>query len=413
MKNIQKTDILILGAGIAGYETFRNLKEQLKRDKKNKKITIIDKNNYFTFVPLLHEIASGAVNPNHATIPIREFTYKTPHDFIKTKVEKIKPEKKLVQTTQGDIQYETCIIATGSTINFCSIEGAQKYTHHVRTLEDSLNLKTSLIEKMESKDSVTVNVIGGGYSGVEIAAEIGQLKLKDFKKLYPEVDIDINLIELEDTILPRMEEKVQKKVAKRLDKLKINVQTNTTVKQVTKQEVLLGKETKLNNDITVWATGFKTNAGEILPEEYLKKGRVDVNNYLQSKKDKNIFALGDIALIKNPKTKEECPQLGEAAHSEGVYLGKNLLEIQECGNVDKFKFKSKGRLMPVGEWYGVAIFGWLNNLTLFGRFAWWLRRTAYVMFMPGIIRKIKLVTNWTLQPFGFRNLIDIEPLKEK
>lgn len=413
MENIHKTDILILGAGIGGYETYRNLQKQLKRKKKSKKITIVDKNNYFTFVPLLHEIASGAVNPNHATIPIREFVYKTPHEFIKTEVEKIKPEQKVAQTSKGQIQYETCIVAMGSVINFCDIKGAKENTHHVRTLEDSLKLKTSLIEQMENKGKVSVNIVGGGYSGVEIAAEIGQLKLKDFKKLYPEVEIKINLIELEETILPRMQEKVQNKITKRLEKLKINIQTDASVKEVTEQEVLLGNETKLKNDITVWATGFKTNAGAMLPEEYLEKGRIKVNNYLQSKKNKNIYALGDIALINNSEDSKECPQLGEAAHNEGIYLGKNLLDIQKNRNVDKFKFKSKGRLMPVGEWYGVAVFGWLNNFTLFGRFAWWLRRTAYVLFMPGIIRKIKLITNWTLKPFGFRNLIDIEPLKKK
>jgi len=99
MKNIN-TDIVVLGAGIGGYETFRCLNKNLKRAGIKKNILLVDQNNYFTFTPLLHEVASGAVQQQHATIPIRELMHKTKHDFLRAKVLKILPEKKQVNTSK-------------------------------------------------------------------------------------------------------------------------------------------------------------------------------------------------------------------------------------------------------------------------------------------------------------------------
>ena len=103
-----KTDILILGAGIGGFETFRTLSNQLKRKGINKTITLVDKNNYFTFTPMLHEVASGSVIPFHVAIPLRELVHDTPHQFLKTRIVSIHPEINQVMTEHDTIEYDWC-----------------------------------------------------------------------------------------------------------------------------------------------------------------------------------------------------------------------------------------------------------------------------------------------------------------
>lgn len=412
----KNTDVLILGAGIAGLEAFRTLRKKFKKHNINKEITIIDKNNYFTFIPLLHEVAAGAVDPSHTTLPVRELTYKTKHKFQQAEVESISPETKKVETSSGTFEYERCIVALGSVTNFFGVEGAKEHTHHVRTLREALQLKNSIIKQLESQtDKINMNIIGGGYTGVEIAAEFAQMKEDDFKKLYPETDIEINIIEASDSIMRRMKEKVQNKVRARLEKLNVNIKTQVSANEVTAEKVILSNEQELKNDVTVWSTGFKTKAKKFLKNEYLKKDRIVVNNNLQTTKDNSIYAIGDIALITPPDGGDPYPQLGEASHKEGEYLARQITAEINDKEIEPFSFKSKGRLMPVGEWYGVAVIPWLNNLTFTGRFAWWLRRTAYVLFLPGLIRKIRIVFDWTLRTFGFRNLTEIavKDYKEK
>jgi len=412
----KNTDILILGAGIAGLEAFRTLKKKFRKYNISKKITIIDKNNYFTFIPLLHEVATGAVDPIHTTLPVRELTYKSRHKFRQAEVKNIVPEAKKVETSSGVFEYERCIVALGSVTNFFGVEGAKEYTHHVRTLREALQLKNSIIKQLESQaNKIKVNIIGGGYTGVEIAAEFAQMKKDDFKKLYPETDIEINIIEASDSIMSKMNEEVQNKIRARLEKFGVNIKTQVSANKVTKEKVILSNQRELKNDVTVWSAGFRTKAKKFLKDDYLKKDRIEVDNNLQVVKDNSVYAIGDIALITPPEGGDPYPQLGEASHKEGEYVAWKITTEIRNKEIEPFSFKSKGRLMPVGEWYGVAVIPWLNDFTFTGKFAWWLRRTAYVLFLPGLIRKIRIVFDWTLRTFGFRSLTEIavKDYKEK
>jgi NADH dehydrogenase len=161
----------------------------------------------------------------------------------------------------------------------------------------------------------------------------------------------------------------------------------------------------------VWATGFTTDAISFLPEKCVKRGRVCVNNFLQTTDFPNLYAIGDIAQTTDPKNPQIIyPQLGEAAHKEGIYAAKHILATLKGQTIAPFHFVSKAMLMPVGQWYGVAIFS--PRIILFGKFAWWLRRTAYVLFLPGFLRKVRLIVDWTLASFGFRHIIDLNMEEE-
>ncbi len=405
MKTIN-TDIVILGAGIGGYETFRCLNKQLKRAGINKKILLVDQNNYFTFTPLLHEVAFSSVKPQHATISIRELLYKTSHDFLKAKVLKVFPKKKLVKTDKNIISYDYCIVALGSKVNHFNIPGAQQFSHSVRTAKEALLLKKELINKLEDTryKNIDINIIGGGYTGVEVATQILNLEKNEGSKLYPEKKINLSIIEAGDRLTKQLPKKAQDIIEKTLKKGNVKLLLNTRVTSVSEKLITFDK-TSIDTDITIWTAGCKNVADNFLLPEWTENSKIPVSKNLFHKKAKSLYAVGDIILFKDNKTGLIAPQLGEAAHQEGQYVAKHIVRTMQKKKTPPFKFTSHGMLIPVGDWYGIFILG---NFVFAGRFAWWLRRTAYLLFLPGIIRKIQIATDWTLHTVGFKSIIDTE-----
>lgn len=410
MSNKLQTDILILGAGIGGYETFRTLNKLIRRWRLNKTITIVDRNNYFTFVPLLHEVASGSVEPGHSAISLREIIYRTPHRFIKTEVQKIDPEKKTVATSEGDISYEYCVAGLGSEVNFFGVPGADTLCYGVRTLNEAMRLRAAIIRKLEdSRNTTAITVVGGGASGVEVAGQLISLVRRDFKKLYPEDKVIVNLVEAGAEVAAALPFPAQRAISQRLKRLGVKLHLGAAVQQVEPDKLILKDGKRLKSDITVWCAGIGNVAGKFLPAAYSERGRLPVTEFLISPKADTLYGVGDMALAHNPGSAVFFPQLGETAHAEGGYIARHIAARLKNKAIKPFHFQSKGFLMPIGERYGVAIFG---KMVLTGLFAWWLRRTVYLMFMPGLRLKIKLALDWTLRLFGFSDIIAVEDNKK-
>ncbi len=403
---ITKTDILILGAGIGGYEAFRTLNKHLRRAGLRKTITIVDQNNYFTFTPLLHEVAAGSVEAAHATIPLRELTYKTPHHFVRARVQKVLPAENKVVTTIGEITYEYCVIALGSGVNFFNIPGAEKNSYTVRTLTEAMRLRSDLMAKVDScQTNVDLTIVGGGYTGVEVAGQLQDLIITDIKKLYPEKKVTMSLVQSGPTLVPMLAKDVQAAITKRLTKMGVALLFNSGVKKVNESSVLLSDGTERPSDLTVWCAGFSSIADEFMPSGTCERGRVGVTHFLNHPDFANLYGVGDIICGKNEGEEMMYPQLGEAAHRQGEYVGRHIVAAMGGKKLKPFYFKSLGTIMPIGDGYGIVAF---KHLRLFGWFAWWIRRTVYVAFMPGLTRKIKIVVDWTLRLFGFSDILDVE-----
>lgn len=401
-----KADILILGAGIGGYETFRTLQKLLNRKGINKHITIVDQNNYFTFVPLLHEAATGSVEPDHCAIPMRELV-RPPHRFIKTEVEHIDPEKKCVHTGNGIIEYEYCVVALGSRVTYYGIPGAQKYTHHVRSLPGALGIQKKLVKQLEQQsiNDWTLTIVGGGATGVEIAGQLADFAINDVKTYYPHHTVHIQLVQGGKTLVPREHPKIQKAAERFLKKAGVQLYLGTHVAEVKKNAVILSDKQTLRSHITIWAGGNEREAGSYLEPTYSDGALVPVNTYLHHKTFPSLYAVGDIAKEHDQKTGKPYPQLGEAAHSEGMYVAKHIVHTILKKPMRPFTFKSLGTLIAIGDKRGI---GKIGPLFFTGWFAWWLRRTVYVNFMPRLSRKVRIIIDWTLRLFGPRYIINIE-----
>ncbi len=406
-----QTDILILGAGIGGYETFRTLARLLKRCGLPQTITIVDHNNYFTFTPMLHEVASGAIEPSHCTVPLRELTYGTPHTFLKTRVTEIRPAEKIVLTESGAIEYSYLVVGLGSGVNYFNTPGASDYSYTVRTLPKAMQLRQDLITAFERASApITINVIGGGYTGIETAGQLQHLIKHDLAKLYPKQQTTLRIIEAGPTILSVLPEKVQTRIKRHLIREGVELLLQHPVKTVTKKSIIFNDGQEIESDFTVWCAGVKNQADRYLSAPYQENGRILTNEFLHSIIDPTLYAVGDIAHFCNQGSTLPAPQLGEVAHKQGGFIAKHIVASLQKRKLRPFYFKSRGMLVPVGDWYGVMVLG---SFILFGPLAWWIRRTAYLLFMPGLLRKLKIIVDWTLHSLSFRYIIDIESEKQK
>lgn len=404
-----QTDILILGAGIGGYETYRSLNRLLAWHGLNKTITIVDEHNYFTFAPLLHEVASGSVEPSHCTFSLTEMVYKTPHQFIKATVKKVNAEQKTVETSAGTIAYSYCVMALGSGVHFFGTPGADKYAYTVRTLPKAMELRENLIDHLETKPKkINLTVVGGGYSGVEVAGQMAYLRQHTVEKLYPDTKLHIRIVEATATVTPQLPLRAQRKITKRLKKLGVDLLFNAKVAKLEKDEIHLESGKSLPSDFTIWCAGIHNLADCFMHERDCEKNRLPVTKFLNHEHYPEFYGVGDIILGFNDGSDQPFPQLGEAAHKQGEYVASHIIAKLRNKSIEPFHFSSFGTLMPIGERYGVAIMG---KFVFSGLLAWWLRRMAYILFMPGFLRKLNLMIDWTLRLFSFSYIIDMDRRK--
>lgn len=401
-----RTDVLILGGGLGGYETYRRLIRSLKYTKHALKITLVDANTYYTFVPMLHEAATGAVEPMHCAISLRAMV-KAPHEFIQATVTKIDPATKKVQTSAGTIEYRWCVVALGSAVNYLQVPGAAKHTYNVRTLTAALRLHHDLISLLENtQKNLAITVIGGGWTGVEIAGQFGQLLKKDLARYFPHKKIKLTLLEGGPAVLSRLDQSVQTQVAARLSKTGVSIRTNEQVKAVSADAITLASGQTIPNDLAVWTTGFENTATCYLPKDLCEKNRLPVNQFLVHASHPQLYAIGDIAYAINPHTNQPYGQLGETAVAQAKFVAKDIVRQLQKKPRRPFVFKTKGSLIPLGDWDGVAIIGKLN---LFGPIAWLLRRFVYLMVIPTWKARFKVLVDWALHSFGHRYIIKASP----
>lgn len=407
-KNIH-TDIAIVGAGIGGFAAFQALSKLLKKKKLNKTITLIDRNNYFVFTPLLHEAASGSVEPDHCARSLIEVASGTPHRFIKADVNKIEPEKNLITADGINISYDYCVLGLGSEVNYYGVPGADIFSYSVRTLTEAIRLKKKFISSLENDEPLSVTVVGGGFTGIETIGQLAYMARRGLKKLYHRKKIEFNLIQNVSALAPQLPALARKKITDRLIKLGVNIWLNSEVKEMRESKIIL-KDNQLVSDITVWCAGFKSVAEKFFDAKYCERGRVPVTGYLNHGLAPNLYAVGDVALGHNVNDNTPFPQLAETAEKQGKYVAKHIIATFTNKKSAPFFFKSWGTLMPIGDKYGLAIFG---NLIFGGIFAWWLRRTVYVFFMPDSISKIKIIFDWTLRLFGADYVVDTESKQKR
>jgi len=413
---MKKTTIVIIGGGFGGIYTAKRLLKLFKRDKFIE-IVLINTTNYFIFTPMLHEVATGGLNRRSVIEPIREVIKSENFRFIKEQVKKIDLKRKEIKGKNICIPYDYLIMATGSKTQYFGTLGAEKYTLPLKTMVDASRIKNHVIECFEkvirtpiqAEQALTIVIVGGGPTGVELAAEMVEFVEQTLARTYPNLskyEPKVILINSGDELLKHAHPKVRKAAYGRLVKQGVDVFLNARVTKVTKDGITLNTHKKIKTDTVIWATGVTPNAVSMTPDILDKRGHVPVNKFLYNEEFSKVFALGDCALQIDPNTDAPVPNLAQVATGQAKVCADNIFRrITGAKPLDEYSFKSKGFLVSVGSHYAIAE---IKGFHFSGFFAWWLWRTIYLMKLLSFKNKLRTAFDWTLDLFYDRDITETE-----
>ena len=439
----KKISILILGGGFAGVEALRCLQNEFKK-MQSVEVTLISRDNFLLFTPMLPEAAVGEVDARHIATPIRAFCKRRNIKFLQADVQEIDLVDKHVTIAvpidydnstgynqngsykndgQGIAQtsspygvyhrilrYDYLIIALGSITKFYGMQDVEEHSFTIKNLADSLILRNHIINMLEKaeveynneqlrKRLLTFVVVGGGFSGVETVGEINDFVRGSIKEYYKGMDankdVRVILVNSHEQILPETSEELGKYALQKLKEKGIEFIPNVHASGATTDSVKLNDGKVIPTCTIVWTAG-------VTPDQLVKdlpcdneKGRIKTDSYLEIEGYPGVFAIGDCASVMDPHTGKPYPPTAQIALREARVAAANLASIiKNKGNkMRSFAYKNKGFMAEIGKRNAVAnIFG--RNLR--GTIAWMLWRSFYLSGLPTSNKKVRVISDWTI-----------------
>ncbi|HSE98452.1 MAG TPA: NAD(P)/FAD-dependent oxidoreductase [Blastocatellia bacterium] len=418
------TRIVILGGGFAGLYTALGL-EKLLRRKEGVTVTLLNSENFFLFTPMLPETGASSIATRHIVSPLRKLLRST--RFAEVTVEDIDLTSRVVSARHSitgaarEFEYDHLVIAPGGVTNYFGIPGAQEYTLPFKTLGDAIYVRNHTIDKLEEAaveperagELLTFVIAGGGLTGVEVVGALNDF-VREAARYYPEIDprmICILLIEAGPRLLPEMNEKLASFAERVLGERGVEVRTNTSVTSVHETGFELSTGECISTGTLIWAAGALPNPllkGLDLPKD--QRGRIQVNEFLEVEGREGVWSLGDCANVPDPRTGRPHPPTAQHAVREAKTAARNIAARLGIGKRRPFDYRTMGQLALVGERTGVAdIMGYQFS----GFAAWFMWRTYYLLRVPLLEKRLRVVMDWTLDLFFERDLVQLAVKRER
>lgn len=389
-----KKHVVIIGGGFGGLYAAKML------SRASVKITIIDKRNFHLFQPLLYQVAAGWLSPGEIASPLRVVFSRYKNVYVQNaRVSDIDPEGKRVLFSDGELRYDTLIVATGSNHHYFGHEEWSKTAPGLKTIEDALTIRKKILLSFEAAERVsdpdeqrawmTFLIIGAGPTGVELAGTIAELSRTTLKSDFRNIDTArarIILVEADDRVLRTYPPDLSEKAEEELTKLGVEVRLNTMVKNIEDNTALIemnGATEKIESRTMLWTAGVKASklGGKIKERtgaELDWLGRVVVNPDLSIPGHPDIFVIGDLANY-SYQGGEPLPGVAQVAMQEGRYVAlliENRLKGKETA---PFKYKDKGSMAVIGSSHAVADLGRLHFSGFFAWLVWALIHISYLI----------------------------------
>ena len=414
--------VVIIGGGFAGISLAKKLSKQ------ELQVVLLDKHNYHTFQPLLYQVSTGGLEPDSIAYPIRKILKNFPNfSFRLANVEEIDTQNNTVITNIGNLKFDYLVLATGSETNFFGNEEIEKYSMTMKTIPQSLNLRSLILENFEdalltsdlNERNALMNfvIVGAGPTGVELAGALAEIKKGILPHDYPDLDTrlsQINLIQSGDRVLKEMSTKASEKAEDFLEELGVNVWKNVRVTGYDGKTVTTHTDLTFETATLIWAAGVKGSTIKGLDaEDYLVKGnRIAVNEYNQVRGYTNIFAIGDIACMLTPDFPLGLPMMAQPAIQQGDQLGDNFLRLIENEPMEPFVYNDKGAMATVGRNKAVVD---LKHWKFQGVFAWFVWMFVHLFFLIGFRNRVVVFVNWVYNYIRFDReaRLIIRPFKRK
>ena len=398
--------VVVLGGGFAGVEGALTLERESGRDP-SVEVSLVSDQNFFLFTPLMPQVASSYIEPRHIIQAIREIQGKRRFRFIRGRVKHIDVCSKLVHTDGSSVPYDYLVLALGSKTNYFGTPGAKEHTFPFKTLEDSIVLRRHVIDLFEHADRepdlaikrqlLTFVVVGGGYTGVELVAEINDFIRKYAVKKYKGIfynDTKLLLLESDGEILAGIHPLLAERALKKLQSDNIEVRKSSKVTGCNPAGVEINGDVVIKAGLVVWATGVRANPVlETTPFPKERLGRVVVNSYLQVAGFPEVFAAGDNAWLENaPPAKASRPIIPIALH-QGRRAAENVISCIRGEGMKPADFKPRGYLVSLGM-NDAVVRVW--GVKLHGFFAWVAWNAFHLLKLVGVKKQLQVAADWSL-----------------
>jgi NADH dehydrogenase len=405
--------IVVLGGGFAGLHLVRRLERRLRRDEVD--LTLVDRQNYHLFTPLLYQVCTGELPPHAVAYPLRDATAPARFRFLQSEVTAIDLAKRVVATIDGELGFDHLVIALGSVTNDYGIPGVRENALPVKWLAEAEALKRHILDVFETaatetdlarrREALTFVIVGAGPVGVELASSLRDLMDHTLRRIYPTIDfyndVAIHLIDGADRVIPAMNPRLSDIAARRLAQQRIRVLLRTLVSEIAPGVVHTKDGARLRARTIVWSGGVKVNplvAALDLPKA--KDGRVLVDDRFRPDGRDDVFVLGDSAYFEHGG--QGLPQLAQVAVLEAPAAARNLAALVRGQPTAPFVYRRKGDLVALGRTQAAAEFAKLGHLVIGGLPAWAVWRVNYLMQLLGVRNRGTLLVEWALSFFAGR-----------
>jgi putative oxidoreductase len=391
--------VVIVGAGFGGLRCAQMLKDA------SVAVTLIDRNNFHLFQPLLYQVATAALSPGDIAVPTRQIFRDAPAtNLLLSTVIGIDTEKRLVLTERREIPYDYLVLATGATHSYFGKDEWARHAPGLKYVEDALDVRRRVLTAFERAEAsidqsekvalLTFLIVGGGPTGVELAGAIAELARfgfnKDFRTFDP-AHARIILVQAGPRLLPSFSERLSRIAQRELEKLGVEVRLESRVSHIDESGVGVDGE-RIEARTILWAAGVAASPAAMwLKAPSDRAGRIVVGEDLRVPGMSNVFAIGDTVASK-AWNGQPVPGLAPAAKQAGAYVAKQIRAlIDGRAPLPAFRYRHLGSLATIGRKAAVADFGAFN---LWGAPAWWLWGIVHIGFMLGVRNRVATLLNW-------------------
>lgn len=397
--------VVIVGSGFGGLLAARTLAHDPVH------VTLVDRQNFHTFQPLLYQVATAGLSPGEIAAPIRWILRNRRNvEVLMAEVADFDLTRKVVKLTYGELGYDYLIVAAGASHAYFGHDEWEPYAPGLKTIQDALELRRRVLLAFElaerqaasGKEQVQLNfvVVGGGPTGVELAGTLAEIARKALANEFRAIDSQktrIVLLEGGPRILPAFPEDLSRSAQQQLQRLGVEVHTSALVTEVTPGAVYMG-ETRFPAAVTIWAAGVAASPlGKKLGAPVDRAGRVLVNSDLSLPGHPEVFVIGDLAALKDENGKW-LPGVAPVAMQEGKATAHNIAAELKGQPRKNFHYFNKGNLATIGRAAAVAEFG---KIHISGFLAWLAWLFIHIFFLIGFRNRIIVLVQWAWSYFTY------------
>jgi len=400
--------IVIVGAGFGGLRLARKLNNDMRF-----KVTLLDRNNFHQFQPLLYQLATANLDASNISFPLRNIFQKSKNVSVRiSELFAVDTQNNTLDTSTGIIAFDYLIIATGADTNYFGNKEIKNNAFPMKSTLEALQLRNRIIQNLEDaaiaedpgaiKKLLTFVIVGAGPTGVELAGALAEMKNEKIPNEYPELEISlmkIYLLEGSNKVLGNMSSISSTVSQAYLEKMGVLVRTNTIVQQFDGEKVLLANGETIPTSLVIWAAGISGNFPSGISQNEIAPGnRILVDDFNKIEGFKNIYAIGDVAYMTAADYPNGLPQVANIAIDQATNLADNLKHIESNENIKPYKYNNKGSMATVGRNKAVVDLA-SPKISFQGFFAWMVWMGLHLLLLIGFKNRIIVFVNWVYKYF--------------